>query len=159
MLMKIRDGASGIVAYIIVILIAIPFALWGIHEYFGGPADQKVADINGQEISKRVFDSQLQDQRRYLKSILGDSFDTVYADENDLKNSVLDSMIQNSLITEESISAGYRISDEQLYERIRSVPQFQKNGKFDSETYQQLLACSTKKRSGIRRAIESGRRD
>ena len=141
MLMKIRDGASGIVAYIIVILIAIPFALWGIHEYFGGPADQKVADINGQEISKRVFDSQLQDQRRYLKSILGDSFDTVYADENDLKNSVLDSMIQNSLITEESISAGYRISDEQLYERIRSVPQFQKNGKFDSETYQQLLAA------------------
>lgn len=141
MLMKIRDGASGIVAYIIVILIAIPFALWGIHEYFGGPADQKVADVNGQEISKRVFDSQLQDQRRYLQSILGDSFDTVYSDENDLKQSVLDSMIQNTLINNESKTAGYRVSDEQLYERIRSVPQFQKDGKFDSETYQQLLAA------------------
>ncbi len=141
MLMKIRDGATGVVAYIIVILLAIPFALWGIHEYFGGPADQKVADVNGEEISKRVFDSQLQDQRRYLKSILGDSFDTVYSDENVLKQSVLDSIIQNTLIRKESNSAGYRVSDEQLYERIRSVPQFQKDGKFDSDTYQKILAA------------------
>ena len=141
MLMKIRDGATGIVAYIIVILLAIPFALWGIHEYFGGPADQIVADINGQEISKRLFDTQLQDQRRYLKSILGDSFDSVYSDENVLKQSVLDSIIQNALVSDESKTAGYRISNEQLFERIRSVPQFQKEGKFDTDTYQKLLAA------------------
>ena len=147
MLMKIRDGATGVVAYIIVILLAIPFALWGIHEYFGGPADQIVADINGQEISKRVFDTQLQDQRRYLKSILGDSFDTVYSDENVLKQSVLDSIIQNSLINDESRTAGYQVSNEQLFERIRSIPQFQKDGRFDSDTYQKLLA--SQRRSAV----------
>ena len=67
--MQIRDKATGIFAYIIVILIAIPFAFWGIQEYFGGPGDQKVAEVNGEEISKRLFDSQLQNQRRYLHGI------------------------------------------------------------------------------------------
>ncbi len=140
MLMKIRDGASGIFAYIIVALLAIPFALWGIHEYLGGPADQNVAEVNGEEITKRIFDVQLQDQRRYLRSILGDSFDTLYNDENQLKENVLDTLIQNALLGEETQSAGYRISNIKLAERIQSVPQFQEAGNFSPSRYEQLLA-------------------
>ncbi len=140
MLMKIRDGASGIFAYIIVALLAIPFALWGIHEYLGGPADQNVAKVNGEEITKRLFDAQLQDQSRYLRSILGDSFDSLYSDENKLKENVLDTLIQNALLGEETRRAGYRISDSKLAERIQSVPQFQEAGRFNPVRYEQLLA-------------------
>ena len=140
MLMQIRERASGIFAYIIVILIAIPFAFWGIQEYFGGPADQKVAEVNGEEIVKRVFDAQVQDQRRYLKSILGSSFDSLYSDESKLKQSVLDTLIQNNLLSDETRNAGYRISDHKLTERIQAVPQFQNAGRFDSAKYEQLLA-------------------
>ena len=140
MLMRIRDGASGILAYIIVILIAIPFAFWGIQEYFGGPADINVAEVNGEEITKRLFDAQLQDQRRYLKSILGNSYDSLYSDENKLKESVLDTLIQNTLLGEETKNAGYRISDSKLAERIQAVPQFQEQGRFSSSRYEQLLA-------------------
>ncbi len=141
MLMQIRERATGIFAYIIVILIAIPFAFWGIQEYFGGPADQKVAEVNGEEIVKRVFDAQVQDQRRYLKSILGSSFDSLYSDESKLKQSVLDTMIQNTLLSDETENAGYRISDNRLAERIQSVPQFQNAGRFDSAKYEQLLVA------------------
>jgi peptidyl-prolyl cis-trans isomerase D len=140
MLMQIRERASGIFAYIIVILIAVPFAFWGIQEYFGGPADQKVAEVNGEEIVKRVFDAQVQDQRRYLKSILGSSFDSLYSDENVLKQNVLETLIQNTLLSDETKNAGYRISDNKLTERIQSVPQFQNAGRFDSAKYEQLLA-------------------
>ena len=139
MLMQIRERATGIFAYIIVGLIAIPFAFWGIQEYFGGPADQKVAEVNDEEIVKRVFDAQVQDQRRYLKSILGSSFDSVYSDENKLKQGVLDSLIQNTLLSDEIKNAGYRISDNKLTERIQAVPQFQNAGRFDSAKYEQLL--------------------
>ena len=140
MLMQIRERTSGILAYIIVILITIPFAFWGIQEYFGQPGDQKVAEVNGEEIVKRVFDAQVQDQRRYLKSILGSSFDTLYSDENKLKQTVLDSLIQNTLLSDEIKNAGYRISDTKLTERIQSVPQFQNAGRFDTAKYEQLLA-------------------
>jgi len=138
--MQIRERASGIFAYIIVALIAIPFAFWGIQEYFGGPADQKVAEVNGEEIVKRVFDAQVQDQRRYLKSILGSSFDTLYSDESKLKESVLDTLIQNTLLNDETKNAGYRISNNKLTARIQAVPQFQNAGRFDSAKYEQLLA-------------------
>ena len=138
--MQIRERTSGILAYIIVILITIPFAFWGVQEYFGAPGDQKVAEINGEEIVKRVFDAQVQDQRRYLKSILGSSFDSLYSDESKLKQSVLETMIQNSLLNDEVDNAGYRISNHKLSERIQSVPQFQTAGRFDSAKYEQLLA-------------------
>ena len=35
MLLAIRDKAHGWIAWVIVILISIPFALWGIQEYLG----------------------------------------------------------------------------------------------------------------------------
>ncbi len=140
MLMQIRERASGIFAYIIVALLAIPFALWGIHEYLGGPSDQKVAEVNGEEITKRLFDAQLQDQRRYLRSMLGSSFDSLYRDENTLKQNVLDTLIQNALLGEEIKSAGYRISDRALAQRIQAVPQFNETGVFSAARYEQLLA-------------------
>ncbi len=139
MLLQIRDKASGIFAYIIVILIAIPFAFWGIGEYLGGPGDQKVAEVNGEEISKRFFDAQLQNQRRYLQSILGSNFSTLYDDDTKLKENVLDSIIQNVLLSDEADNAGYRISNTQLAERIQSVPQFQEAGKFSTSRYEQIL--------------------
>ncbi len=140
MLMQIRERASGIIAYIIIGLIAIPFALWGIHDYLGGPDDQKVAEVNDEEIVKRIFDAQVQDQRRYLKSVLGSSFDSIYSDEDKLKQNVLDSLIQNTLLSDEIKNAGYRISNNKLTERIQAVPQFQNAGRFDSVKYEQFLA-------------------
>lgn len=140
MLLQIRDKASGILAYVIILLIAIPFALWGIGDYLGGAGDQKVADVNGEEISKRLFDSQLQNQRRYLQSILGSNFDTVYSDEDKLKQNVLDTLIQNVLLGDETDTAGYRISDAKLAERIQAVPQFQEAGRFSPTRYEQVLS-------------------
>ncbi len=140
MLMQIRERASGIVAYIIVILIAIPFAFWGIQEYFSGPADQNVAVVDGNEIKKRVFDNQVQEQKRYLKSLLGNSYNALYEDELQLKKSVLDNLIQTTLLNEETRDAGYRISNAQLFQRIKSAPQFQSKGRFDQNRYEQFLA-------------------
>ena len=145
MLMQIREKATGILAYIIVILIAIPFALWGIHDYFGGPSDQNVAEINGEEIIKRAFDAQLQDQRNYLRSLYGPQADEIFGeDDSNLKQQVLDGMIQNILLNEEVNNAGYRTSNARLNERIRSIPQFQKDGKFDVQTYENLLAAQAR---------------
>ena len=140
MLMQIRERASGILAYIIVILISIPFAFWGIQEYLGGGADQNVAEVNDTEITKRIFDNQLQEQKRYLKSLLGTSYEKLYPVDDQLKQTVLDGLIENTLLNDETKEAGYQISDNQLLERIKSVPQFQVEGKFDPTRYEQILA-------------------
>ena len=139
MLMQIRERASGVVAYIIVILISIPFALWGIQEYLGGGADPIVAEVNDTEITKRVFDQQVQQRRQRLRSLLGQSFDTLYQDEAVLHETVLDDLIENALVNDETLAAGYKISNNHLFERIQSVPQFQVDGRFDQALYEQQL--------------------
>ena len=148
MLMQIRERATGIFAYIIVILIIIPFAFWGIQEYFTGGAEANVATVEGYDISQREFDARLQEQRRYLKSILADAADDLFADDDQqFKNRVLDEMIQLRLLLSEVEEAGYRVSDQKIYQLIQSIPQFQKDGVFDNDTYQ--LALSSQRRDPI----------
>ena len=141
MLMQIRERATGIFAYIIVILIIIPFAFWGIQEYFTGGAEVSVATVEGYDISQREFDARLQEQRRYLKSIMGDAADDLFGDDDQqFKKGVLDEMIQLRLLLSEVDAAGYRVSDQKVYQLVQSIPQFQKDGRFDNDTYQLVLS-------------------
>jgi len=139
MLMQIRERATGVFAYIIVLLISVPFALWGIQEYFGGPGDIAVAEVNGVEISKQVFDQRLQQQRRYMRSTLGESFDQLYPDEASIKQEVIESMVREQLLRDFMQGSGIVISDLFLSQRIRSVPQLQVDGRFSPERYQQVV--------------------
>ena len=51
MLGAIRKKSKGWVAYLIVGLITVPFALFGIQEYMGGSSNPAVASVDGEEIS------------------------------------------------------------------------------------------------------------
>ena len=64
MLTQIRERASGWLAWVIVTLITIPFALWGIQSYFDGPSEIPVATVNGEEIPLYAFQNELSRQRR-----------------------------------------------------------------------------------------------
>ena len=66
MLQAIRDRAHGWIAWVIVGLIAVPFALWGIQEYFGVDPNVPVADVNGDEIPLSEFRIAYQRQQQAL---------------------------------------------------------------------------------------------
>ena len=50
MLSNIRNKSKGWIAYLIVGLITIPFALFGINQYIGGPSNSIIASVDGKEI-------------------------------------------------------------------------------------------------------------
>ena len=125
MLQEIRDRASTWVAYVIIGLLVLSFALWGIQEYFGGGAGQPVAKVNDNEITQAEFSNQLQQRKQMLRSVLGADYDRQYADE--------------SIIRKEVSDAGFQTSDESLINSIQKIPQFQTDGKFDAERYERLL--------------------
>lgn len=158
MLMQIRERASGVLTYIIVSFIALTFALWGVQEYFTGPSDAVVAEVNGEEIPKRFFDFQLQQQRRYLRSLLGESYNTLYADETKLKLNVIDTLIENQILDDVTIDAGYRISNRQVFERISEAPEFQVNGRFDRTRYENLLAAQNRSAVEIEEQLRQSER-
>ena len=148
MLMQIRERATGILAYIIVTIIIIPFAFWGIQEYSTGGNQVNVAEVEGYEVSVQEFDARLKDQRRYLRDLLGDQAEDFFGEEDaDLKILVLNQIIQDRLLTQEIDEQGYRVSDNRIYQRLKSIPQFQVDGQFDNETYQRMLA--TQRRNAV----------
>lgn len=139
MLESIRQHAQGWFAWAIIIMVAIPFALWGIHQYDGGGGSVNVATVNGKEISVDDFQRAYQQQRSRIQSALGKSFDPSLINDKELKKSVLDNLIEREALLQGAHDAGMRISPVQVGEEIRAIPQLQTDGKFDSELYQRLV--------------------
>jgi len=139
MLQDIRDRASSWVAYIIIGLLILSFAMWGIQEYFGGGRGAPVASINGNEISLPEFNQQVQQRKQVLQSVLGANYQQQYPDESIVRKQVIKDMVRTELLRQEVDAAGFEISKASLIKRIQQIPQFQKDGKFDPDQYKRLL--------------------
>ncbi len=139
MLQDIRDRATSWVAYIIIGLLILSFALWGIGEYFGGGPARPVATVNGNDITSQQFNQQVQQRKQVLQSILGENYQQQYPDESIVRQQVIQDMVRTELLRQEVNDAGFEISDANLVRRIQQIPQFQQDGKFDPELYRRLL--------------------
>ena len=74
MLQSIRDKAQGWIAWAIVILLSIPFALFGIEEYLGGGGVEIVAEVDDTEISKSMLKRKISNFREGMRQNLGDNY-------------------------------------------------------------------------------------
>jgi peptidyl-prolyl cis-trans isomerase D len=138
MLQSIRNQAQGWIAWVIVGLIIITFALFGIEQYAQGDKTVPVAEVNGEEITDAEFLNLYNSQKNRLRQQFGDMYDSVVQDE-ELRKQVMDSLVESKLIQQWAHQQEMLISDQQLAHNIQSSQVFQKEGKFDEETYQTLL--------------------
>ena len=139
MLTTIRERAQGWIAWVIVTIISVPFALWGINEYFGAQEKVVVAEINGNEILAQDFQEILQRQKVSLRQKFGGKLDSKIFETQAFKLRVLNEMIAQRLITADIRDQNYQISDEQLATYLRTNPSFQANGSFSPELYEQTV--------------------
>jgi len=137
LLQGIRDQAKGWIAWVIVIVISIPFALWGIQEYLGGGGKVIVAKVNSQEIDKYDFDFQVNNQVQRLRS-LGADID-FSALEKQIKQSTLDRMVDEEVLYQTALDHQLRIGNALLEARIHNMPSFQTNGQFSKALYEQSI--------------------
>ncbi|MGE5154815.1 MAG: SurA N-terminal domain-containing protein [Bdellovibrio bacteriovorus] len=139
MLQTIRDRAQGWIAWVIIILISIPFALWGIQSYLGVGGEVVVANVNGVEITERDLQRRVQEARIQLRERLGAAYDAAQIDDRRLRREVLDDMIREALLVDVSDHLGFRVSDREIQAQILSEPAFQRGGQFDHTVYAQVL--------------------
>jgi len=137
MLQNIRDKAQGWLAWVIVVLISIPFALWGIQRYVNPKSKLVIAEVNGVELSQVEFKNKVRQQERRLKAMWKD-FD-ISMMEKQIKQSTLEQMIEQELLVQSAAEAGFRISDAMLAEQIHSIEAFQQEGRFSQGLYEVLL--------------------
>jgi peptidyl-prolyl cis-trans isomerase D len=139
MLQNIRDKAQGWIAYGIVGLISVPFALWGIQEYMGVGSEPVAASVNGNEITERALDSQFQRFRQQLREQLGAAYRPEMFDDARMRKEVLDRMIRDELIQQVSHDMGLRVSDESVKAALLGMEVFHKEGRFDQKTFERAV--------------------
>lgn len=142
MLTAIREGSKGWISGIIIGLIVITFALFGISAYLEGGQEVPIATVNGEEISSYAYQNQLSQQRQALASRFGSDFDPALFDNFSIREQVLESLIESRVLNQYVADRNFRLSDTQLVERIQSNPAFQSDGKFDPLLYERLLVSN-----------------
>lgn len=140
MLQIIRDYTGGWAAWVIVTMVSIPFALWGIQEYTKGNAQRPAATVNGYDISERELIQQVQQARMNMQERMGRDYRPELLDQTQLRKDALEQMIRHQLVLDRAINIGLRIGDNQVRSIILTVPAFQKDGQFDNDMYQNILA-------------------
>ncbi|MCS3458945.1 peptidylprolyl isomerase [Aeromonas sp. BIGb0445] len=142
MLDKLREGAQGTVAKVILGLIILSFALAGVGSYLNGPARTAPAIVNGTEISQQALENAYRNERARMESQMGEAFSQLAANPDYMKQfrrSVLDRLIDQALVDTKAHELGLRVSDEQIKQAIVAMPEFAKEGKFDNDLYLQLI--------------------
>lgn len=126
MLEAIREHAQGWIAKIILGLIALTFAVWGVDWYFQGSAQGKpAAVVNDAEISERDFLQALQQQQEAagINSSQSEQFKA-------LRQQVIEQLVNTQLLQEAAAGAGLTVTNEQLNAVLGSLEPFQDNGAF-----------------------------
>lgn len=122
MLEAIRERAQGWIAKVILALVTIPFALWGIDSYFkGGGKEPPAAEVNGEHISQREFVKTIQEQKEALGGRVEDKA---------LRQLVMDQMVNTRVLSQAATKDGFAVVDPQIQAVLAGVDIFHENGKF-----------------------------
>lgn len=177
MLQALRDKSSGWVATIVLGLLIVPFALFGVSDYMTGSAENFAARIQSppswwksapsfwpvsvfwddEEISVQEYRQRLEQARQQERATLGDAFDNKAFESIDNKRKVLESMIDERLMRLAAVDADIQIADAAVRREIEKIPEFQVDGRFNNQKYISLLASLNPPRTPVE--FEQGLRE
>ena len=153
MLQAIREKAQGWIAWAIVILISIPFALWGIQEYLGVGSEPEVAIVEGEAITQRMLDQRTRVFRENLRQSMGDAYRADLFEESTLKRQVREGMVEEMVLAANADSWNLRTGDAQARGFIASIPAFQRDGRFDQQAYETAIRNQGMSRAGFEQSV------
>ena len=167
MLQTLRDKTSGWIATVILGLLVVPFAFFGMEQYLFQRNETFAAKIEAppkwwqsappvwpvtmlwqrDEISADEFRTAFERARQQQRQQRGEQFDAHAFETVDSKRKVLDSLIDQRVLQLTAGRAGVAVGDRQVRETIQGIPAFQVDGKFDTQRYQLALASQVPARS------------
>ena len=127
---------------IVLALITLPFAFFGVDYYFRhGETVTEVARVGDVKVTQIEFDEAVREQQNRLRQQLGAGFDPAMFDNAEVRYQILEQLINQKLLQDKARRDALRVSDVQLQEVIAAMPVFQDNGRFSADKYRQLLAA------------------
>ena len=134
MLQKIRDNASGFGALLMLGLLILAFAIWGIDFQFG--ANQPVVKVNGKEVSNGLIANAYNQQIQRFQEFYPNGIPEITQVE--LKNNVIDTFVRNELLNQHVEEEGYSISSGKVMSAIQDLEAFKLDGEFNTAQFEFL---------------------
>jgi peptidyl-prolyl cis-trans isomerase D len=118
------------------------FALFGVDSFLSSrSADNAVAKVGKESISRQEFDQAQRNQLDSLKQAYGPNFDAQMLNTPEAKQSILDNLIARKAIAYEAIVSKLTMSDDAIQKNILETPGLKKpDGSFDLDRYKSLLS-------------------
>lgn len=160
MLQKLRDKTSGWIATVILGLLVIPFAFFGMESYMSQGTETYAARIaqppswwrsapqvwpvtylwKTHDIDANAYRQRFDTARMRARDEQGEAFDAKAFESVENKRRILDELIDDQVMRLGAERDGIVVSDAEVRDLIRQLPDFQVDGKFDADRYQLLLA-------------------
>src|SRR5258705_5843761 len=144
MLQQLRAASKSWVASVIIGVLVLAFALWGVADIFRGGADTVIADVGRTQISDAEFDQQLRSKIRAVSSQSQTQLTMEQAKAIGLDKNVLDQVISRAALDEVVNRLGLTASQQSIAAQIRGNPNFRgTDGAFDPTLFARTLQDNT----------------
>lgn len=140
MLQTLREKTTGWVAVLILIVLAVPFAFFGVENYFQQQVPTYVAKVDTVEISQDQFRQRFEEYRNRMRQMLGERYDAREFDTPIVKRQVLESLIDEEVLRQAAEKHGLVVSPATLQKEIAAIDVFHVDGRFSPEQYRQVLS-------------------
>jgi len=151
MLQSIRENSSGLIAYLILGAVIVTMAFFGVDAYFSPKVETYAAKIEGpakflwwgkqeREISQDQFRRRFDQARFEERTRLGNDFNSVEFESIDTKRLVIEGMVDDELLALVAERDGIAISELQVADQLKNMPEFQVDGAYSAEQYRLVLA-------------------
>lgn len=139
MLLGLRDRISGYLAWIFVVLITIPFVLWGIQEYVGLGEPTYAIKVNDETIPQSEYERTMAIARTSLAQAYGGRIPAGFDIDSYLRKQTVEQLIQNELMDQLFARHNYRVDAATMQQTIMQDTYFHIDGKFSNTRYREEL--------------------
>lgn len=139
MLLAIRERVMGIVGWIVLGILFIAFAFFGLNSYLSSNVVNFAATVNDTEITPSQLQRSYQQLRTRMQDLLGESFDPASINEKALKATALKQLINEELILQAADNDGLATSEQLVAAQIGAIDAFRENGTFSKARYELIL--------------------
>lgn len=132
---------SWIIIFLLGVIILAFIVFYGGGKY-GDQGSPDVAQVNGEAITEREFETQYQRAVDRYRDLLKGSLTPEMLKSLNIKHTLLDELIQKRLLLQEARRLGLTVTDNELASFLSSQPEFQIGGRFNKERYIDLLRAN-----------------
>ncbi|MBZ0091071.1 MAG: SurA N-terminal domain-containing protein [Sulfuricellaceae bacterium] len=145
MLEAIRDRAQGWIAKLILVLISVPFVLFGIDSYFRNTGDEGVvATVGKEKIKREELTQSLRDVEAQIRMPANAA----------IRTAVLQGLVDQRVLQQQAKKEGMFVPENLAAEILAGVPAFQEDGRFSAQRFEAWLSQQGKNAAQFERELK-----